>query len=279
MEGSASPARDGRTGGRRRYARHKRLVAKGGASFPVVAIGASAGGLEAFRTLLPTLPVRSGFAFILVQHLDPTHPSMMVALLFSQTTMKVLEARDGMRLETDHVYIIPPGRYLTVRNRAFKLSRTGISQPVRMSFDFLLQSLAAEFGERAVCVVLSGTGADGSAGARAVKGAGGLVIAQDPEEAGFDGMPRSAIATGAVDLVLPLAKVADAIAKYGGHRYVRAGESGPALPTDGLEQIINLLRAKTAHDFALYKDALSGVGSRGAWPWPASTTAAAISSC
>jgi two-component system CheB/CheR fusion protein len=235
------------------------LVAKGGALFPVVAIGASAGGLDAFRTLLAALPVRSGFAFILVQHLDPTHPSMMVALLSGQTTMGVLEAREGMRLEPDHVYVIPPGRYLTVRSCTFKLSRTSAAQPVRMSFDFLLQSLAEEFGERAVCVVMSGTGTDGSAGARAVKAAGGLVIAQDPEEASFDGMPRSAIATGAVDLVLPLAKVPDAIAKYGGHPYVRSDKNGAALPADEtFGRIIELLRKKTSHDFALYKDGTLG---------------------
>ena len=202
---------------------------QGEPGFPVVAIGASAGGLEAFRTLLAALPAKSGMAFILVQHLDPTHASMMVELLSPHTTMTVLEAREGMRLEPDHVYIIPPGRFLAVRDGALQLSRPAARQGVRMPFDFLLQSLAEAFGERAVCIVLSGTGTDGSAGAKAIKEAGGLVIAQEPEEAEFDGMPRGAIATGAVDLVLPVAKMPEALARYGGHRYVRSGESGAAL--------------------------------------------------
>src|SRR5690348_3381010 len=198
----------------------KRNIATGDASFPVVAIGASAGGLDAFRILLSALPAESGMAFILIQHLDPSHASMMVDLLARHTTMSVLEARDNMRLEPDHVYIIAPGRYLAVRDGALRLSSPGASQAVRMPFDVLLQSLAEEFGERAVCIILSGTGTDGSTGARAINEVGGLVVAQDPEEAEYDGMPHSAIATGAVDLVLPLAKIPEAIAKYGGHRYV-----------------------------------------------------------
>jgi two-component system, chemotaxis family, CheB/CheR fusion protein len=239
----------------RRRAPQKRVIAKGEANFPVVAIGASAGGLGAFRILLAALPAESGMAFILAQHLDPTHASMMVELLSPHTALTVLEAREGMRLEPDHVYMIPPGRYLAVRNSTIHLSRPRAPQVVRMPFDFLLQSLAEEFGERAVCIVLSGTATDGSVGAKLIKEAGGLVIAQTPEEADYDGMPRSAIATGAVDLVLPLAKVPEALAKYGGHRYVKTGESGAALPMDeGLTNIIELLRKKTSHDFTLYKE-------------------------
>ena len=225
----------------------------------MAAIGASAGGLEAFRSLLAALPAGSGMAFILVQHLDPTHASMMVELLSAHTAMKVLEAREDMRLEPDRVYIIPPGHYLAVSNGALQLSRPRERQGVRMPFDFLLQSLAKEIGARAVCIILSGTGTDGSTGARAIKEVGGLVIAQDPEEADYDGMPRSAIVTGAVDLVLPLAKVPEALAKYGGHRYAGTGKSGAALPMgDGLTKIIDLLRKKTSHDFALYKEGTLG---------------------
>ena len=122
-------------------------------------------------------------AFILVQHLDPTHESMMAELLSPRTAMTVVQARDGLPLEPGHVYIIPPGRYLAVRNGAIRLSSPPAGQTVRMPFDFLLQSLAQECGERAVCITLSGTGTDGSIGAKAIKEAGGLVIAQDPEEA------------------------------------------------------------------------------------------------
>ncbi len=243
----------------RRRAPRKRVIAADEAAFPVVAIGASAGGLDAFRTLLGALPVRSGMAFVLVQHLDPNHASMMVELLSRHTAIPVLAAREGMPLEPDHVYMIPPGRFLAARNGVLRLTRPRPGQAVRLPFDVLLQSLARGFGERAVCIILSGTGTDGSIGARAIKEAGGLVIAQDPEEAEYDGMPRGAIATGAVDLVLPLAKVPEALAKYGGHRYVKAGKSeAAAVAEGGAAQIIDLLRKKTSHDFALYKEGTLG---------------------
>ncbi len=232
---------------------------QGEPGFPVVAIGASAGGLEAFRTLIAALPAESGMAFILVQHLDPTHESMMVELLSRHTAMPILEARDGLRLEPGHVYIIPPGRYLAMRNGAIQLSSPRAAQTVRMPFDFLLQSLAGECGERAICITLSGTGADGSIGAKAIKEAGGLVIVQDPEEAAHDGMPKSVIATGATDLVLPLAKVPEALAKYSGHPCLKTGVNGAALPMgEGTARIIDLLREKTSHDFALYKEGTIG---------------------
>ena len=141
-------------------------------------------------------------AFILVQHLDPTHESMMVELLAGHTSMTVLQAADGMPIEPDHLYVIPPGTYLSVGDGALHLSQPQARHGARLPFDFLLHSLAEECGARAICVILSGTGADGSLGLKAVKEKCGLVIAQDPDEAGYDGMPRSAIATGAVDLVL-----------------------------------------------------------------------------
>jgi two-component system, chemotaxis family, CheB/CheR fusion protein len=153
-------------------------------------------------------------AFILVQHLDPTHESMMVELLAHRTTMAVVQATNGMPLEREHLYIIPPGDYLSVSNAALHLSRPEARHGARLPFDFLLRSLAEEYGERAICVILSGTGADGSLGLKAVKEKGGLVIAQDPDEAAFDGMRRSAILTGAVDLVLPLTSIPDALLKF-----------------------------------------------------------------
>jgi two-component system CheB/CheR fusion protein len=221
----------------------------------VVAIGASAGGLAAFRTLLSALPARSGMAFILVQHLDPTHKSMMVELLSPLSAMPVVDAEDAARLEADHVYVIPPGRYIAVREGAIRLSTPPSRPTVRLPFDFLLQSLADEVGEQAVCVILSGTAADGTVGAKAVKAAGGLVIAQDPDEAEFDGMPRSAAAAGAVDLVLRLADIPPAIAKFGGHRYLRATNGAAALPLgESFAQIIDLLRKRTPHDFSLYRE-------------------------
>jgi len=244
--------------GRRRTA-HKRDIPTPNINFPVVAIGASAGGLDAFRTLLGALPAKTGMAFILVQHLDPTHASMMVELLSPHAAMPVVEASDAAPLKPNHIYVIPPGRYLAVGERAIRLSSPPSSAPVRMPFDFLLRSLADELGDHAVCVILSGTASDGSVGATAIKAAGGLVIAQAPEEAEYDGMPRSAIAAGAVDLVLPLARMPQALAQYGGHRYLRVEGRDEARPADeSYNQIIDLLRKRTSHDFAFYKTGTLG---------------------
>ena len=190
----------------------KPLSARKTAEFPVVAIGASAGGLDACRKLLDALPSVNGMAFVIVQHLDPSHDSMMVDLLAGHTSMPVLLATDGMTIECERVYVIPPGVYLSVDDKgALQISKPEARHGARLPFDFLLNSLAREYGARAICVVLSGTGADGSLGLKAVKGKGGLVIAQDIREAGYDGMPRSAVATGAVDLVLRTAKIAEAL--------------------------------------------------------------------
>src|SRR5271165_6783527 len=188
------------------------ISASSRADFPIVAIGASAGGLDACRKLLDALRAVNGMAFIIVQHLDPSHDSMMVDLLAGHTLMPVLLATDGMRIERERVYVIPPGVYLSADEKgALRLSKPQARHGARLPFDFLLNSLAREYGARTVCVVLSGTGADGSLGLKAVKDKGGLVVAQDITEAGYDGMPHSAIATGAVDLVLSAAKIAEAL--------------------------------------------------------------------
>src|SRR5580704_4400830 len=154
--------------------------------FAVVGMGASAGGLEACQKFVDALPADSGMAFILVQHLDPTHESMMVDLLAGHTSMTVRQATDGMPVEREHFYVIPPGAYLSVGNGALHLSQPQARHGARLPFDFLLHSLAEECGARAICVILSGTGSDGSLGLKAVNENGGLVIAQDPEEARHD---------------------------------------------------------------------------------------------
>ena len=222
--------------------------------FPVVGIGASAGGLDACRKLVDAIASDSGMAFILVQHLDPTHESMMVDLLADHTAMPVRQATDGMPIERNHLYIIPPGSYLTVGGGALHLSRPNARHGARLPFDFLLHSMAAEFGTQAICIILSGTGADGSLGLKAIKEQGGFVIAQDPDEASYDGMPRSAIQTGSVDAVLTVVEIAEALADHrqrisNGPTTLLAKDSTP----DCLSEIIDLLRAKTVHDFTLYK--------------------------
>jgi two-component system CheB/CheR fusion protein len=245
----SSPHRARPRSSRRRLARSP---PRGFEDFPVVGIGASAGGLNACRELIEALPAATGVAFILVQHLDPTHESMMVDLLAGHTSMTVRQATDGMPIERDHFYVIPPGTYLAVGNGALRLSQPLARHGARLPIDFLLHSLATDYGERAICIILSGTGADGSLGLKAVKEKGGLVIAQDPSEAAYDGMPRSAIMTGAVDLVLPVANIPAALVRYARTR-ARNGSVALDRAQDWLPQIIDLLRTKTAHDFALYK--------------------------
>lgn len=240
---------------------HRRVLSRRSASlepisFPVVGIGASAGGLDAFQKFFDALPPESGMAFILIQHLDPTHPSMMVELLTAHTSMTVQHAADGMRIERDCVYVITPGAYLSMRDGALRLSKPREGRGARLPFDFLLSSMAEELGERAICVILSGTGADGSLGLQAVKEKLGLVIAQDPDEAGYDGMPRSAITTGVVDLVLPVAKIPDALVRYDPGMVVSRTKTDPSrqdTPQGMLHTIIEYLRTNTAHDFTLYK--------------------------
>jgi two-component system CheB/CheR fusion protein len=230
---------------------------RGSEDFLVVGIGASAGGLDACSKLMDAFPAGSGMAFILVQHLDPTHESMLVDLLARHTSMTVRQATEGMPLEREHLFVIPPGTYLSVGNGALHLSRPAAPHGARLPFDFLLRSLAETYGARAVGVILSGTGTDGSLGLKTVKENGGFVIAQEPGEAGYDGMPRSAIMTGAVDLVLPVAKIPDALARYGGQmgrQEIHRDSAAPDRPPDRLPEIIRLLRTKTAHDFTLYKE-------------------------
>ncbi len=217
-----------------------------------MAIGASAGGLDACRRLLDSLPASTGMAFILIQHLDPTHVSMLVSLLASHTKMVVLEAMEGLPIEPDHLYIIPPGAYLSVANGVLHVSKPRARHGARLPFDFLLHTLAADNRTRAIGVVLSGTGTDGSLGLKAIKENDGLVVAQDPDEAGYDGMPRSAIMAGVVDLILPVERIPAALRDYNSHLLETA-----IVPFDEahdwLPGVIDLLRTRTAHDFTHYK--------------------------
>ena len=202
------------------------------------------------------MPAGNGMAFVLVQHLDPTHESMMVDLMADRTFMTVQQAVDGLLIEREHVYVIPPGRYLSVDSGTLRLSLPEERHGARLPFDFLLRSFAEEFEARAICVILSGTGSDGSLGLMAVKEKGGLVIAQDPDEASYDGMPKSAIMTGAVDLVLPAAEIPDALVKYS-RRMARIRPQKDSETQDGtgdsLHRIVTLLRATTPYDFTPYK--------------------------
>ncbi|BDV40440.1 protein-glutamate methylesterase [Methylocystis bryophila] len=226
-------------------------------AFPIVAIGASAGGLEAFRSFLDAQSPTSGMAFVMIQHLDPTHPSLMQELLSNHTSMTVAQAKDAAPLERNHVYLIPPGANLSVRDGLLRLTKPTQRRGARLPFDFFLASLAEACGKQAVCVVLSGTGSDGSVGLVAIKEKGGLVIAQDPEEAEFDGMPRSAIATDVVDIVGLVADIPELIlARLHGAAPAAADvkKSHPLAASGEFSEIIALLRDKTGHDFSVYKE-------------------------
>ena len=228
------------------------------ASYAVVGIGASAGGLQACQKLLDAMPDDIGMAFILVQHLDPTHPSLMVELLARHTRLQVQQASEGMLIAPDTLYAIPPGTYLSVRHGALHLSQPDAPHGARLPFDFLLRSLAEEYASRAVAVVLSGTGADGSIGVEAIRQHKGFIIAQKPEEAEYNGMPSAAIATGVVDIVLTIAEIPEALIGYNdtlvNNPAALVTPASRGLASDAtLAAIISLLRTASAHDFTLYK--------------------------
>lgn len=225
-------------------------------SWPIIGVGSSAGGLDACQKLLDALPSPLACSLVVIQHLEPHHDSLMADLLSPHTSMRVVEAADGMLLEIGHLYVIPPGSYLTVRHGALHLNKPQATQGTRLAFDVFLNSLAEEYGPRAVAVVLSGTGADGSAGLESIKAQGGVTLAQDPTEAKFDGMPESAIATGRIDLVLPVIRIAEAIAE----RARSAGSGMPlAEPTingiteNDLRPVLTLIEEKTGRNFSPYK--------------------------
>ena len=229
----------------------------------VIGIGASAGGLEAATQLIEAWPADTGMAFILVQHLDPSSDSMMAALLAPHTALVVCEAAEGMPVMPGHLYVMPPGAYLSVGRGVLHLTSPPVRQGARMPFDFLLHSLARHYGERAACVVLSGTGTDGSAGLCSIKAHGGVVAVQDPAEAGYDGMPRSAIETGMADFVLPLAGIPAALSARrvpfaGSADSEGAGAHPGEVSVRSLPDILDLLRVETGHDFALYKSGTLG---------------------
>ncbi|MDX1548417.1 MAG: chemotaxis protein CheB, partial [Rhodothermales bacterium] len=182
--------------------------------FPVIGIGASAGGLRAYETFFDEMHEATGMAFVLVQHLDPHHQSELAELLQNHTRMPVLQVEDGTHVEPNHVYVIPPGTSLSIEGGVLRLSDPVKRRGHRAPIDLFFRSLAEDQGERAVAVVLSGTGSDGTLGLKAVKERAGITMAQDPDDAEYDGMPRSAIATGLVDVALPAGELARKLVEY-----------------------------------------------------------------
>ena len=231
------------------------------AHFPIVGIGASAGGLEAFEAFFRACPADTGMAFVLVPHLDPGHDSLLGEILQRRTTMPVVEAFDQVAVAPDHVYVIPPNREMALFNGMLQLSIPEQVRGQRMPIDNFLRSLAADRAERAIGIVLSGTASDGTLGLRAIQGAGGLCLVQEPSTARYDGMPRSAIAAGYSTHVLAVEQMPVVLLES--MRTAPYRQRVPVAPLaqsklNGLNRILMYLRSSTGHDFSLYKKSTIG---------------------
>ena len=225
------------------------------AAVPVVGIGASAGGLEALDQFLSNVAVDSGMAFVVVQHLDPTQKGMMPELLQRSTTLRVLQVKDRVHVEPNCVYVIPPNKELALLRGVLRLAAPVAKRGLRLPIDTFLKSLADDRKEQAIGVLLSGMGSDGTLGARAIKDKGGLVLVQDPAQARFDAMPRSAIEAGLADIIAPANELPLRIKAFVGHTpyLVRSKIVLDTRAQSSIERIILILRDHTGHDFSDYK--------------------------
>lgn len=234
----------------------KGLDSRSRSGFPIVGIVASAGGLDAFKKFFSAMPADGGMGFVLIPHLDPSHESLMVPLLSKLTSMPVVEAQTDMPVQVNSVYIIPPQYYLAISNGLLQLSDPPKHRGWQTSIDFFLRSLAQDQGERAVGIVLSGTGSHGALGVREIKLAGGMVMAQEPTSAEHDQMPQNAIDTGVIDCVLPPEEMPTALVSYAEQPYLSNAPTGPGTPepsTDLLDQVLTLLQSRTKYDFRPYR--------------------------
>jgi two-component system, chemotaxis family, CheB/CheR fusion protein len=224
-------------------------------SFPVVGIGASAGGYEAFAQLLENLPAEPEMAFVLVQHLDPKHASSLTELLSKSSKMPVRQVTSGTPVEINRVYVIPPNSDLIIRQNLLQLSPRVERAVPHMPVDYFLRSLADDRKSQAIGVILSGTGSDGTLGLRAIKAEGGITFAQD-KSARYDGMPTSASQSGCVDFVLPPKEIAEALVQIGAHPYLNhepPKEADGQRPEDGMLELFQILKKASGVDFTNYK--------------------------
>ncbi len=245
--------------------------------FPIVGVGASAGGFEALRRMLEAMPVEPGFAIVIVQHLARDKPSLAPELLSKYTNLNVCQVHDEPVVQRDHIYVIPPGQYLGIVNGQLQLSDMEGPRRTPVAIDHFFRALAKDQGQRAVGVILSGTGNDGTLGVKAIKANGGLVLAQDSSTAGHAGMPDSAIQSGVVDQVLSPEEIPEALVRFTEHAYTHEAPPHPegqdeasaeehltdrndlGTPDEateaGLSAILNLLRKHAKRDFRNYKPA------------------------
>ncbi|TMM51062.1 chemotaxis protein CheB [Sulfitobacter sabulilitoris] len=224
---------------------------------PVVGLGASAGGLQALSDFFEAMPDAGGMAFVVIHHADPDHESLMADLLAKHTRMTVTLAKDDTRIVPDNVYVIPPNRFLSMDNGVLRLTEPAERRGLRLPIDFFLRSLAEDQQQKAVAIILSGTGSDGAAGVRNIKAQGGVVLVQKPKDAAHDGMPRSAIATGSVDYIVSVKDMPAIILKYAKHPYVDKARAPKVLGDNArgsLYDIIAALKAYSPINFDLYKE-------------------------
>ncbi len=219
-------------------------------------MGASAGGLEAFESFFKAMPSNSGMAFILISHLDPTHVSILPELIQKKTKMKIIPIKDGLEVKPNRVYVIPPNKDVAILNSFLHLMDLPQPRGFNLPIDNFFRSLAQDQGSNAICIILSGTGTDGTLGLKEIKGEVGMVMVQDDDSAKYTGMPRSAISTGLVDYVMPVDKMPEQLIKYSKHAII---EPKVTIRTDeekfqnALQKIFILLRSQTNHDFSHYK--------------------------
>ena len=225
-------------------------------TFPIVGIGASAGGLEALEAFFKNMPPEPGMAFVVVQHLDPTYKGILAELLQRTTAMPTFQIKDGMAIKPDHIYVIPPNADLSISNGTLHLEKQTTTRGLRLPIDSFFRHLAEDQKEKGIAIILSGMGSDGTSGIKAIKEKMGMAMAQDPKSAKYDAMPQSAIGTGLVDYIAPVEGLPGKLMEYVRH----AVKGGPReeIPDDektldALGQIFMLIRNRTGHDFSLYK--------------------------
>jgi chemotaxis methyl-accepting protein methylase len=223
--------------------------------FPIIGIGASAGGLEALEMFLSNVPQDSGMAFVIIQHLDPTHKGLMAELLQRGTPMKVSQVKDRTRVKPDNVYVIPPNKDMSILRGVLHLLDPVTPRGLRLPIDYFFRALAEDQQEQSIGVILSGMGSDGTLGLRAIKEKAGVVFVQELASAKFDGMPRSAIESGMADVIAPVETLPGKISAYLQHVPLipKPGVSGEYAAQSALEKVVILLRSQTGHDFSLYK--------------------------
>jgi two-component system CheB/CheR fusion protein len=224
--------------------------------FPIVGIGASAGGLEALELFFSNVPPETNMAFVIIQHLSPRHKSIMADILMKYTSMKVLPIKDNQEIKSNNVYLNPADKNVIILNRRLHLTEPTQTHGVNLPIDCFFRSLSEDQGEKAICIILSGTATDGTLGLKAVKGEGGMAMVQDPDSAKYGGMPSSAIATGLVDFIFPVEKIPAELVRYVQHPYIERPdriETARQQFRNYVQKILTLIRTSTGHDFSKYK--------------------------